>query len=229
MKKQNDKTTEKSNVIDMTERIQAPDAMERLRHLKVRFDIERAKVALSTSLLSIVVLVTLANNDLMSSTQVEPVNQGGRGIASVSTGTSDAEDEFVRALARRDLQSEDAIGRKPSSLETLAFETLEGKYSVRLENGKLAELEFTETTTGDDSPKHIDDFAKFFDKNRELLPVAYDKPVRINHAAADGGEVKETYQLINEISRPVANVEVRKDAAGRLLSMRFVPMQVAVR
>ena len=43
------------NVIDMTERIQEPDARERVKHLKVRFDLERAKVGLSASILSIVV------------------------------------------------------------------------------------------------------------------------------------------------------------------------------
>ena len=67
MKSGNEKDSGKGKVIDMTERIHAPDYRERLRNLKVRLDLEHAKVAVSTSLLSIVVLVTLANNNLMTS------------------------------------------------------------------------------------------------------------------------------------------------------------------
>ena len=54
------------NVIDMTSRIQEPNYKDYLKGLKVRFDLENTKVAVSTSLLSIVILVTLANNNLLA-------------------------------------------------------------------------------------------------------------------------------------------------------------------
>ena len=54
------------NVIDMTERIHHPDFKEYLRGLKVRFDLENAKVAISASLLSVVLLATLANDRLVT-------------------------------------------------------------------------------------------------------------------------------------------------------------------
>ncbi|RYZ71804.1 MAG: hypothetical protein EOP05_11675, partial [Proteobacteria bacterium] len=179
MKKQNKDI--KNNVIDLTTRAQEPETIERMKSLKMRFDLEHAKFALSTSLLSIVVLVTLANKNLMSSDAgAEPV-RAGRGIASVPTGTTDAEDSLVRVLAKKELSSH-AVGRRPSSLEKLSFGTLEGKYAVRLDNGKLAELEFSNNTGGDsetDRPKHIQNRAEFIDQNHELMPVAFDKAVWI--------------------------------------------------
>jgi hypothetical protein len=208
----------------MTERIQEPDARERLKNLKVRFDLEHAKIALSTSLLSVVVLVTLANRNIMTNGAAEPVRQS-RGIASVPTGTSEAEDNLVRTLAKHDLD-EASIGRQPSSIESLAFGQLEGKYAVRLANGKLSELEFSDVTSQGDRPKHIDDRGEFLDSHRDILPVAYDKSIKIDSQNL-GETTLETYQLVNEVSRPVANVEFRLDAAGRMLSMRVAQLTVA--
>lgn len=227
MKYRSDKQPNKDNVIDMTERIQEPSAKARLKKLKVRFDLEHAKLALSTSLLSVVVLVTLANRNLMNTTEQVQVVQGGRGIASVSTGTSNNEDVLVRELAKKDL-NESALGRKPSSVETLAFGQLEGKYAVRLENGKLAELEFSDVTSQGDHPKHIDDRINFLDAHRDILPVAYDKSIRIETASVNG-TTTEVYQLVNEVSRPVANVEFRLDSAGRMLSMRVDQLKIAAK
>gem|GEM_PF-2929678 len=218
------KQPNKNNVIDMTERIQEPDARERLKSLKVRFDLEHAKIALSTSLLSVVILVTLANRNIMTSAAPVEVKQT-RGIASVSTGTSEVEDSLVRTLAKHDLDSQ-AMGRKPSSIEELAFGQLEGKYAVRMANGKLAELEFSDVTSQGDRPKHIDDRGSFIDSHRDLLPVSFDKSIKID-SVAQGETTVETYQLINEVSRPVANVEFKLDAAGRMLSMRVAQLTVA--
>jgi hypothetical protein len=218
----------KDNVIDMTERIQEPNARERQtslkESLKMRFDLEHAKLALSTSLLSVVVLVTLANRNLMSNSVPQEI-KSSRGIASVSTGTSDTEDSLVHSLAKHELDQA-SIGRQPSSIESLAFGQLEGKYAVRLANGKLAELEFSDVTSQGDRPKHIDDRANFLDSHRDLLPVAYDKSIMIE-SQKSGEATLETYQLVNEVSRPVANVEFRLDSAGRMLSMRVAQLTVA--
>ncbi len=213
------------NVIDMTERIQEPDAKARLKNLKVRFDLEHAKLALSTSLLSVVVLVTLANRGLMNSAAPVEVVRGARAIASVSTGTSNAEDILVRELAKHDL-NQVSMGRQPSSIESLAFGQLEGKYAVRLEDGKLAELEFSDVTSQGDRPKHIDDRGVFLDSHRDILPVAYDKSIRIDSQSSHG-TTTEIYQLVNEVSRPVANVEFHLDSAGRMLSMRVAELKIA--
>lgn len=224
-KKQQPSPEKKSNVIDMTERLQDTESGERMKSLKMRFDLEHAKIALSTSLLSVVILVTLANRNLMTNEQ--PREVGSRGIASVPTGTSEAEDSLVKSLAKHELAST-ALGRQPSSVEALAFGQLEGKYAVRLANGKLSELEFSDATAQGDRPKQIDDRGAFLDSHRDVLPVAYDKSIKVD-SQMQGDNVVETYQLINPVSRPVANVEFKLDSSGRLLAMRVAQLNVAVK
>mgnify|MGYP001615912230 CR=1 FL=1 len=213
------KQDNKDNVIDMTERIQEPDSRERLKHLKVRFDLERAKVGLSASILSIVVLVTLANAKMLREQPDQPAQT--RGIASVPTGTSDAEDSLVHELARKDLSSGATFGQRPSAIEKLAFGTLEGHYAIRLLNGKLAELE-----KSGDQAKQIDDIEGFIEANRDVLPVSFDKPVKV--ARDDNGSVvTESWQLVNAVSRPVAHIQFRMDGAGHLLGLSVSKMQLA--
>lgn len=227
------------NVIDMTERIQTTDFRERLKGLKVRLDLEQAKIAISTSLLSIVLLVTVANNSMMNSvTLIEEASiSSGRGIASVdSQGDKFAVDEFsslqetneslVRELSKRDLGPNGAVGRRPSSVDMLAYGLLEGKYAVRLKAGKLSEIEFSENFETVNKRKSVDEVLSFLESHRELLPVSFDKHVRVK-VETNGEEGMDTYQLINSVSMPVAKVQFRTDTDGRVLAMQVSPITVA--
>lgn len=214
------------NVIDMTDRIREPDAVARLKQLKVRLDLEHAKVALSTSLLSIVILVTLANNSLMKSVSGdESSTGGGRGIASVSSTIDESEGsrQLVQDLAARDLSAAAKVGRKPSAIEKLAFEVLEGKYAVRLDDGKISEIEFSNST---DLPKPVGALMAFLESHRDLMPADFAKRVKVDRQD-EGSQTTETYQLVNNLSMPVAKVLLRMDNAGRVLAMRVSPAQVA--
>ncbi len=230
--------SKKDNVIDMTHRIHEPDYKERLKGLKVRFDMEQFKVAVSTSLLSIVVLVTLANNNMMNkltNPQVEmgSVTQGSRGIASVGETTYAMpavenlreRAEIVQELSKRSLSAAASVGREPSSLEKLAFGVLEGKYAVRLHDGKLQEIEFTESVSHDQA-KRLENLTAFLDSQRSLLPE-FERTMK----AQSESEAKnvETFQLLNQVSMPVAKVQFQLDDEGRMLGMRVTPLKVAAK
>lgn len=211
----------KNNVIDLSERIQKPDPSARFKNLKVRFDLEHGKLLVSTSLLSIVLLVTLANNSLLGGgiSQQKVEYRPSRGIASIPTGTSDAEDSLVARLASKELSEEASVGRRPSALEKLTLGFLEGKYAVQLQNGKLSQLHFTEASAAGDLPKRVENLNAFLESNRDLLPVAFSKSVKVE-SAQQGENKSETFQLVNQLSMPVAKVQFLMDSAGRLLSMR---------
>jgi hypothetical protein len=227
--------TTPSNVVDITGRIQAPNYKERLRGLKVRFDLENAKIAISTSLLSIVVLVTLANNNLMSSITRDSSpdtlqsTPQARGIASVAQSMDKAADtaaensQLVRDLANRDLSPKASLGHKPSNVERLAFGVLEGKYAVRLQHGLLKEIEISSGFVQE--AKQVESLVAFIESERSLLPQ-FDRSLKVSSEHEDGNAV-ETYQLVNEVSMPVAKVQFHMDNEGRLLSMLVSPMQIA--
>lgn len=203
------------------------------RHLKLRLEIENMKVMLSTGLLSVVALATLANSQLFSSqspsfdlASTSVPGPGQRGIASVSTGTSASEDHLIHQLAQKNLLDMKAIGRSPSSLEKLSLEYLEGKYTVRLDKGKVKGLEFTNAAMVSshevsqmDRPKQIENKREFLERYRSLLPVNFKKTIKVNRFENAQSVVSEVYQLMDEKDRPVANVEFKSDKLGRLLAM----------
>lgn len=204
----------KNNVIDITERLQENDAKESKKNQKVRFDLEHAKIAVSTSILSILILVTMANSRLIARDQEEQ-KSASRGIASVSTGTSEVEDGLAHRLASQALSEKGTVGKLPSAVDRLALEFFEGKYNVRLSNdGKITEIKLADSR----EPKHIDDLMGFLETHRNVLPVAFERGVKVGHTAIDGGVV-EKFELVNKVSLPVAKVEFRIDTLGRLLSM----------
>ncbi len=218
-----------NKVIDISERLQAKKSMSPLQKLKVRLDLEQAKVVIPASIMSILIVVTLANSKLLNG---EPAIESAtlasegtliqsRGIASIPSGTSDDEDRLVKEMATRSLGEAAAIGRKPTVLEKFAFEELQGKYAVRVNNGKLTELQLS---PGSADPVQFD--SAFIERNRSLLPVTYEKSVRVGTEKLDS-EVKEIYHLVNQLSMPMAELQVRLSDTHRLLGMRVIQTNVA--
>lgn len=230
------KSKDSQKVIDISQRIAERDAkknpFEKLKDIKVRLDLEQAKIAIPVSLLSILVIVTLANSQILNSPDViesrDLASQGttivpARGIASIPSGTSTSEDELVQAMASKSLSEISAVGRSPSALEKLSLETLEGKYAIRMtESQKISEIQIAPNQV--ESPIRFE--AKFIESNRSWMPVAFEKSVRVqNQKNATGSH--EVYHLVNRLSMPVAQIDVSLDTAGRLLAMKVVTTTVA--
>ncbi len=231
MDSKNDKKVPRK-VIDISERISARAAsknpIEKLKAIKVRLDLEQAKIAIPASLLSIVVVVTLANSKLLNAPEivqsreiasVGTVIEPSRGIASVPTGTSQSEDTLVKEMSNKALSQISSVGRSPSALEKLSLETLEGKYAIRMDEAqKISEIEISENQVT--SPVAFD--SKFIEQNRAWMPVSFEKSVRIQRSQnGEGG--RQTFHLVNGFSIPVARVDVRLDGSGHLLGMKVVP------
>ncbi len=218
-------------VIDISERLPNRNPMDKLKSLKVRLDLEQAKVAIPVSLLSILTVVTLANSKLLTTPEViqsqELASEGtlikpSRGIASVPTDTSDNEDQLVKEMSAKTL-SEISTGRKPSALEKLTIETLEGKYAVRMNDSqKISEIQISESQQN----VAIKFESSFLEANRQWMPVAFDKSVRVRNDDSDSGS-QQLYHLVNKLSMPVAKVDVSLDRDGRLLGLKVVPTTVA--
>lgn len=229
----NDNKKEPRKVIDISERIEARLAskgpIDKLKSMKIRLDLEHAKIAIPASLLSIVIIVTLANSKLLTTPEVvqsrEMASEGmtvlepSRGIASVPAGTSQSEDELVQSMSQKSLGEAAAIGRAPSALEKLSLETLEGKYAIRMTSAqKISEIEIDPKRASE--PTKFD--AKIFESTRAWLPVVFEKSIRVQNVEIDKG-IRQTYHLVNNLSMPVARVDVRLDESGHLLNLKVVP------
>lgn len=225
-----------NNVIDLSQhRVTNANGRKLKDNLKMRLDLEQAKVLVTTSLISVLFIVTLANNSIMSARPVVADGSSSlssrtpaslRDPAAVPLGTSQWEDDMVARMAKLDVSEVEKVGRRPSSIDRLTFEFLEGKYAVRLENGKINELEFSDGARSGDRPKYVNDRARFLEENRDLLPVQFSKSVIID-AKPSGAETVESYSLVNSADVTVAKVEFHLDSSGRLLSMKVVRTRVA--
>ena len=217
-------------VIDINEHLPSKDPLEKLKGMRVRLDLEQAKVAIPMSLLSILAVVTMLNSQMFSAPQSaviqsrdlasvsEPTEGASRGIASVPTGTSAEEDSLVRRLGEEGLSAGSTLGRKPTALESFTLGALEGQYDVMLDGQKVRAL------TLSPSAKPVEFGDQFLSQHREFLPANFDKVLQVGTEADDLGR-HLTYQLINRLSLPVATVDVHVDPQGRLLSLKVSGQQ----
>ncbi len=216
------------NVIGLCERRQRngeADSMqsEKMKNIKMKIDMHNTKLMVSTSLLSVIVLATVANTSSFSTrpAQGSPVTDSSRGIASVQMGTSAWEDRVAKKLSEQTLPNEAQIGRKPSSLDQLTFGALEGKYTVRTVNGKINEIELADSESGT-RPKKISDLGLFLRENNQLMltaPVATIEPLK---TVQEGAVQKSSYRMIGENHQDLGQVEFQLDGSGGLLSMHVM-------
>lgn len=217
-----------NNIIDLSQRRTKAGKGTEVESLNLKLDTNQLRAAIATALLSVVFLVTVTNNSLLSAEDVR-VGEGtlssripasDRQVASVPTGTSDWEDQMVSRLSKLSVSENLQVGRRPSSLERLTLEFLEGKYAVRLENGKIRELSFSDSSQSGDRPKYVLDRTAFLDQNRDLLPVHFAESKRAG-IKTNELEVIESYDLVDKSSATVAKVEFHMDKSGRLISMKI--------
>lgn len=221
-------------VIDISERLPNRNPMDKLKSLKVRLDLEQAKVAIPVSLLSILTVVTLANSKLLHDPEViqsrELASSGtsemvrpSRGIASVPSENSVNEEQLIKQMAGKTLGEISSIGRKPSALEKFTIETLEGKYAVRMDDmQKVSEIQIADA----EQQTPIAFSPSFLENNREWMPVSFEKSIRVKSDQTEAGS-QQSYHLVNGFSIPVAKVDVQLDREGRLLALKVVPTSAA--
>ncbi len=115
-------------------------------------------------------------------------------------------------LSSRDIAS---VGRVPTYEDRLRFGYLEGKYALRMNDGKLSEIEFSQ---GPDAPKYLNDRAEFLTTYKDLMPVEFESTKSISREILPK-MIHETYQLVSN-DKVTAEVRFELDLYGRLISMK---------
>ncbi len=175
---------------------------------KTRYDLEQKKVLISASLFSIVLVVSLANRVLLRSNS-EVVNQ--RSLASVD-GVSTMNSQWEKSVAQS-LSSNRApasVGQSPAAMDQLRVGTLQGKYMVRFENGKITEIE--------SDSKELPEFAgskEFLDEQRELINAKFSSAV-LTDKQISTTKVVESYDLMDS-TKVVATADFEMDISGHLV------------
>ncbi len=186
--------------------------------IKKSLILHEKKFIVSLSILSILAVVGIFNRGTFSNTQDVAANESNsRQPANFSLGTTNLEDSMAKELSLKSLDQNSQLGQDPSKVEQLTFGLLEGKYAVRLKDGKLNALEFSPTS---DQPKLLPNLEKFISENKEILPVYFQSVQRTQNIQLNQENVQK-FSLIGAARRQMAEVEFHLDSLGRLISMKI--------
>jgi hypothetical protein len=155
--------------------------------------------------------VEISGNDrAVQSRSLASVGESGRGLRDPNYEQSLA--RKLSKLSSRDIAS---VGRMPSFEDRLRFGYLEGKYALRMNSGKIQEIEFA---SAPDAPKYLNDRVQFLTLYKDLLPVDFEQARNVGREVMPK-KIHETYQLVQN-DRVEAEVRFELDLYGRLLSMK---------
>ena len=179
-----------------------------------------AKWMISASLLVILTLAVGINSTLFSQPTTiagSPQKAMSRSIASVNplfkVSWEKKAFEVLKNVEERDLAS---VGQMPSAFDKLAFGALEGKYAIRMVEGRIAEIKFASQV--DSKPKFMKDRLEFVEKNLAF----FSKDAKIAkkvHQESNDDLVVERFQLSNDSGQDLSVVQVLSDKNNNLISM----------
>ena len=187
---------------------------------------DRKRIYAFASLASILVLVTVANLTIWSHSDSRGISLGGRGIASIEGGDMVKAQTLEEARSiyhkmEQEGRSPASIGETPSLVDQLRFGVLEGKYALRMKNGKLMEIEFVDTEQTADRPKYISQPETFLKEYASLLPVGYDTVEKTTETRSPSA-VHQIFSL-KKGDQIQATVDFQHDEFGRMISMKITP------
>src|SRR5476649_1959252 len=96
----------------------------------------------------------------------------------IRSGTLNIERQFAVKLAQVKARGIASIGRPADALENLRFGVLEGKYSLKMEGDKIADINFIDNPKSEGTPATIKDRFEFLKQYGSLID-ATSKPLRI--------------------------------------------------
>jgi hypothetical protein len=134
-----------------------------------------------------------------------------RGIASVPKLM---DPQWQRSLSHMNKDMIAQAGHKPTALESLNFGILEGKYAMRLEGGRLMQIELSDIDK--DQPKVLSDRMSFIQEYAKALAPGF-KSVEKMRIEASAVGTKETYKV--DTAQGTRYFEFQLDGQKRFISL----------
>lgn len=228
MSQNDNKENSKNNVILMPLRRMTKERIQS----RLRFDLEQRKMAVAASLVSILLLVALANNSIWKESDIVASNtgseMGSRDLASVgnATDTVDRDVKWERAMAeqlampRKERTQNLANAERPTLQDHFLFSKLRGLYQARYEDGKIVGLVFQRSGDVLDVPVYVGN-DEIFDRYKSLLSVNFSS-AHMEKQTQDHETKVQVFKLLSKDRSTVAELELRRDAFDRLLSLTVV-------
>lgn len=167
--------------------------------------------------------VTLVNYNL--SQNESNASTPSRGIASIApdhiTDISQWDSSLLKKMAEKAERKMASFATKATALEQLRFGVLEGKYAIRLNEGKVTEINYQEMAQGSgDRPKYIESKDEFLNEFKDVVKPEFTAANLVSEKI-ENGNIVEVYRLVGSKSSPVAEAHFVSDQYGRLMSLKI--------
>lgn len=197
--------------------IEFPKAQSVRKRLQDKAQEQKAILVLS---IASVLIMTVFLNQWLAQGPDSLTNDGKRNVASFEPAAFAKDVKWEHDLAKR-LASDKStlsasLAESPTLRDELIFGYLEGKYGMKLAQGRIESLEFIDAQAGE-HPMTITDKADFLMKYSEAFGMNYSE-VSLAQNAAEGEEV---YTLVGSGKEIVGKAHFVKDEQGRIHAINF--------
>ncbi|KHD89338.1 MAG: hypothetical protein OM95_04220 [Bdellovibrio sp. ArHS] len=179
---------------------------------------QEQKAVLVLSIASVLIMSVFLNQWLVQGPETLTTN-GNRGVASVEAAALAKDVKWEQDLAKKLASDKNALSANlavaPTLRDELIFGYLEGRYGMKLAQGRIESLEFIDAQAGD-QPMAIADKAEFLTKYADAFGVHFDE-VSLAQSSAEG----PVYSLISGTKEIVGRAHFVTDEQGRVSAINF--------
>ncbi|WP_413293219.1 hypothetical protein ACLSU7_17690 [Bdellovibrio sp. HCB185ZH] len=182
--------------------------------------VQEQKAVLVLSIASVALMTVFVNQWLVDNSESALGARGNRGIASFEPGVFARDVKWEHEIAKK-LSSEKtsfvaALAEKPTLRDDLIFGYLEGKYGMKISQGKIESLEFIDAQAGEKALS-ISNKASFLTKYADAFGLDYSEVSPVQTADAS----EQVFNLIDDSKTIVGKAHFGIDSEGRVHSLRF--------
>ncbi len=177
------------------------------------------KAVVSLSIASVLIVSLFLNQWLISGNNSNELDaKGGRQIASFNGDMVQDikwERDLAKQLTQKDLLENSKMAEKPTLRDELVFGYLQGKYGMKLSQGKIEALEFLSSMAGE-NPLEIQSKTDFLMSYRDAFGIDFH-----NVSFSEKHDNIEVYSLVGKDKSIMARAAFNLDESGRLVSLKI--------
>lgn len=189
--------------------------------VEMRNKIRERKATVGLSIASVVLCAVFLNQWMMKQTSSDGGVNGARGVASFDAASIQKDIRWEHDLAKKiSLEGQinaAAIAHSPTVRDELIFGFLQGKYGMKLSDGRITKLEFLNVQAGE-QPAEIKDKSNFLKKYSAAVGMNYSEV----SLASESDNQKLIYNLIDNNKQIVGTAEFLVDDNGRVKRISFL-------
>ncbi|AHZ86457.1 hypothetical protein AB1A81_05660 [Bdellovibrio bacteriovorus] len=180
---------------------------------------QEQKAVLVLSIASVLLMTVFLNQWLVRGPDQNLANGGNRGVASFEPSSFAKDVKWEHDLAKRMATEKStmaaSLAEAPTLRDELVFGYLEGKYGMKLSQGRIESLEFIDAQAGE-QPMAIEDKAGFLKKYSEAFGMNYAEV-----SVASNAEGEQVYSLIDSSKQIIGKAQFVTDDQGRVQAINF--------